>query len=139
MSIATPRRRRAPASATPVSPPREAANASLKNSCITETRGAGNAQQTRHFTFESGDGGDDDRLVHTASPVPTAGASLASFFLPEGYPHSVTPDYLPFQAWDTVQAVCSYLRGILCVQAIMAGWYKFFSRLQVVASHLWCD
>jgi Vitamin B6 photo-protection and homoeostasis len=35
----------------------------------------------------------------------------------KGYPDSVTEDYLPFQIYDTIQAVCSYLRGILCTTA----------------------
>lgn len=42
-------------------------------------------------------------------------------FLPEGYPDSVTPDYLAFQAWDSVQALCSYVRGMICSQAILQG------------------
>ena len=46
---------------------------------------------------------------------------LQSLFLPEGFPSSVTPDYLAFQAWDTAQAMCSYLRGILATQAILDG------------------
>ena len=46
---------------------------------------------------------------------------LRSLFLPVGYPNSVTPDYFAFQSWDTVQAMCSYLRGILATQAILDG------------------
>jgi len=46
---------------------------------------------------------------------------LRALFLPVGYPHSVTPDYLAFQTWDTAQAMCSYLRGILATQAILDG------------------
>ena len=49
------------------------------------------------------------------------GAALRSLLLPEGYPHTVTEDYLEFQIWDTLQAVCSYLRGILCTQAVLTG------------------
>ena len=47
--------------------------------------------------------------------------ALRSLFLPVGYPSSVTPDYLAFQSWDTAQAMCSYLRGILATQAILDG------------------
>mmetsp|Transcript_46548 Transcript_46548/g.118804 ORF Transcript_46548/g.118804 Transcript_46548/m.118804 type:complete len:467 (-) Transcript_46548:50-1450(-) len=46
---------------------------------------------------------------------------LAAAFLPEGFPDSVTPDYLAFQTWDTAQALCSYVRGMLCQKAIMTG------------------
>jgi hypothetical protein len=46
---------------------------------------------------------------------------LRSLFLPEGYPDSVSDDYLGFQVWDTIQAMCSYLRGMLCTQAFLVG------------------
>ncbi|KAL3158045.1 hypothetical protein ABBQ32_011654 [Trebouxia sp. C0010 RCD-2024] len=42
-------------------------------------------------------------------------------FLPEGYPGSVTADYASFQLWDSIQAVCSYVRGILSSQAMLTG------------------
>jgi len=47
--------------------------------------------------------------------------AFASLLLPAGYPNTVTPDYLEFQLWDTIQAACSYLRGILCTQAVLVG------------------
>lgn len=34
---------------------------------------------------------------------------------------SVREEYLTYQAWDTVQALCSYLRGILTTKAILEG------------------
>ncbi|CAE8624414.1 unnamed protein product [Polarella glacialis] len=48
-------------------------------------------------------------------------ASLAGAFLPVGYPHSVSKEYFSYQAWDTVQAMCSYLRGVLATQALLRG------------------
>ncbi|OQS06953.1 hypothetical protein THRCLA_01025 [Thraustotheca clavata] len=44
---------------------------------------------------------------------------LFDMFLPAGYPASVTEDYLPFQLWDTCQAMCSYLRGVLATQSVL--------------------
>lgn len=41
--------------------------------------------------------------------------------MPEGYPDSVSEEYLQYQFWDTVQAICSYLRGVLATQALMKG------------------
>jgi len=46
---------------------------------------------------------------------------LRVIFLPEGYPDSVAQEYLQYQFWDTVQAMCSYLRGVLSTQALMKG------------------
>ncbi len=46
---------------------------------------------------------------------------LSATFLPVGYPQSVRHEYLTYQTWDTVQALCSYLRGILTTKAILEG------------------
>ncbi|ETV71418.1 hypothetical protein, variant 1 [Aphanomyces astaci] len=40
-------------------------------------------------------------------------------FLPFGYPDSVSHEYLTFQLWDTCQAMCSYLRGVLATQSVL--------------------
>ncbi|XP_068192527.1 RUS family member 1 isoform X1 [Antennarius striatus] len=42
-------------------------------------------------------------------------------FLPQGYPESVSKDYLQYQFWDTVQAFCSSLSGMLATQASLKG------------------
>ncbi|DAZ92464.1 TPA: hypothetical protein N0F65_012694 [Lagenidium giganteum] len=44
---------------------------------------------------------------------------LKEMFLPAGYPDSVSEDYLTFQFWDTIQAMCSYLRGVLATQSVL--------------------
>lgn len=46
---------------------------------------------------------------------------ISATFLPVGYPYSVREEYLTYQIWDTVQALCSYLRGILTTKAILEG------------------
>jgi hypothetical protein len=97
-----------------------------------------------------------------AAPAPRrARAFLRGALLPEGFPHSVTPDYLPFQAcapqlpgerrthcncdiggacvlaalfpqrqrsdtrcaqfWDSVQGLCSYVRGSFATAALLRG------------------
>jgi hypothetical protein len=38
--------------------------------------------------------------------------------LPEGYPSSVSNDYLEYQIWDTLQAFCSSISGALAARAI---------------------
>lgn len=34
-----------------------------------------------------------------------------NLFLPQGYPDSVSEDYIHYQFWDTVQAFCSTING----------------------------
>ena len=62
-------------------------------------------------------------------------AALCSLFLPVGYPSSVTPDYLEFQIYDTIQAVCSYLRGMLCTHAVLTGMGVGEVRQRSAGSH----
>ncbi|XP_061159516.1 RUS1 family protein C16orf58 homolog isoform X1 [Syngnathus typhle] len=49
------------------------------------------------------------------------GGLLKSVFLPQGYPESVSGDYLQYQFWDTVQAFSSSLSGTLATQASLRG------------------
>lgn len=46
---------------------------------------------------------------------------LTSTFLPTGYPQSVPPDYLKFQAWYLIQDMCSYFRAIMSTKALLQG------------------
>ncbi|EGG18310.1 DUF647 family protein [Cavenderia fasciculata] len=47
---------------------------------------------------------------------------LRDMFLPKGYPNSVTSDYTGYQTWDTLQALCSSLTGVLATRAILKGY-----------------
>ena len=38
---------------------------------------------------------------------------LREIFLPEGYPHTVSDDYLAYQVWDTIQAFARCVRSVL--------------------------
>lgn len=40
-------------------------------------------------------------------------------FLPEGFPHTVSNDYIHYQIWDTIQAFCSSLSGALAARAVL--------------------
>lgn len=39
---------------------------------------------------------------------------VQDLFLPIGFPSSVSPGYLEYQLYDSVQGLSSYLRGVLC-------------------------
>ncbi len=55
------------------------------------------------------------------NPVRWAKKLLRSVFLPVGWPGSVAPEYLRFQAWNVIQDLSTYLRGILATKAILEG------------------
>ncbi|KMT12417.1 hypothetical protein BVRB_5g103490 [Beta vulgaris subsp. vulgaris] len=44
-----------------------------------------------------------------------------SAFVPEGFPSSVTPDYVPFQIWDSLQGLSTYIRMMLSTQALLSA------------------
>ncbi|KAJ8737249.1 hypothetical protein PYW07_000520 [Mythimna separata] len=46
---------------------------------------------------------------------------IARVFLPQGYPDSVSRDYTNYQIWDTAQAFCSTITGILATQEVLRG------------------
>lgn len=42
-------------------------------------------------------------------------------FLPQGYPDSVSADYIEYQVWDTVQAFASSVSGTLATHSLLQG------------------
>ncbi len=60
-------------------------------------------------------------VQHAPPPATAAGGLLTRTFLPAGYPASVTPDYLSFQAWDSCQGLCSYVRGTVSTAALLTA------------------
>ncbi|KAK3150863.1 hypothetical protein QOZ80_3AG0238740 [Eleusine coracana subsp. coracana] len=49
------------------------------------------------------------------------GGRLLGAFVPEGFPGSVTQDYVPFQVWDTLQGLSTYIRAMLSTQALLGA------------------
>ncbi|KER00616.1 hypothetical protein AUEXF2481DRAFT_148400 [Aureobasidium subglaciale EXF-2481] len=47
--------------------------------------------------------------------------ALLDVFLPAGYPHSVSEDYLPYQIYDSLQAFSSSIAGLLASRAVLEG------------------
>ncbi|KAI0360359.1 DUF647-domain-containing protein [Trametes cingulata] len=46
---------------------------------------------------------------------------LSDVFLPEGYPSTVSSDYLQYQIWNALQAFCSSLAGLFASRAVLQG------------------
>ena len=42
-------------------------------------------------------------------------------FLPIGYPQSVNEGYLQYQFYDSLQGLCSYLRGVVSTSAVLSA------------------
>ncbi|KAI1337582.1 DUF647-domain-containing protein [Xylariaceae sp. FL0016] len=48
--------------------------------------------------------------------------AILDVFLPAGYPHTVTPDYTPYQIYDSLQAFSSTIAGLLSSRAVLQGF-----------------
>eukprot|EP00890_Picochlorum_soloecismus_P001384 jgi/Picsp_1/2246/NSC_05710-R1_upf0420 protein c16orf58 homolog len=46
---------------------------------------------------------------------------IYKLFLPDGFPSSVSQDYLSYQVYDSIQGFSSYVRGMLSNQSILIG------------------
>ena len=56
---------------------------------------------------------------NTKRDISSVETFLRNVFLPEGYPNSVSDDYLSYQIWDTIQAFASSISGSLATQAVL--------------------
>lgn len=56
-----------------------------------------------------------------ASPSTSLVLRVLTPFLPTNYPHSVTPDYTPYQIYDSIQAFASTIAGLLASRAVLAS------------------
>ena len=59
------------------------------------------------------------RVKGSDKAVWSAKAFAQRLFLPVGWPDSVAPDYARFQLWDSVQGLCSYVRGTISTAALL--------------------
>lgn len=86
----------------------------------TEKYGSGSRERKYRFSTESGN------IERIGRKRDSAATSVQQFFksafLPQGYPDSVSKDYLEYQIWDTMQAFCSSITGTLATQAMLKGY-----------------
>lgn len=63
-----------------------------------------------------------DRIdINTPRNSNSFAKTLLNAFLPAGYPHSVTKDYLEYQIYDSLQAFSSSIAGLLSSRAVLEG------------------
>lgn len=58
-------------------------------------------------------------LTTTTSTTRSTSSWIEAAFLPEGFPLSCSQDYLTYQKWDTLQALCSTLVGHLATAGLL--------------------
>ncbi|XP_050938075.1 protein root UVB sensitive 3 isoform X2 [Cucumis melo] len=60
-------------------------------------------------------------IQRSGSRFRLVGRRFFDAFVPEGFPSSVTPDYVPFQIWDSLQGLSTYIRTMLSTQALLSA------------------
>ncbi|OJJ47471.1 hypothetical protein ASPZODRAFT_93924 [Penicilliopsis zonata CBS 506.65] len=98
---------------------------------FTETDEVDNAtatyiySQSKPTSDAANQGRVDISFPSTVTPSSWSTRSLLNYlidvFLPAGYPHSVTDDYLQYQIFDSLQAFCSSIAGLLSSRAVLQG------------------
>ncbi|XP_075034812.1 RUS family member 1 [Mixophyes fleayi] len=83
----------------------------------TERYGSGSIQ--KYMQHE--DGTISCERPHTQQHYRSIRDCFVSLFLPHGFPHSVSDDYLEYQLWDTLQAFSSSVTGSLATHSLLRG------------------
>lgn len=97
--------------------------------------GHSSLSSAQHVMLEEWTGSSSSKLSMTAtissspsvsrrrfdSRFKSARRHMLSAFIPEGFPSSVTPDYAPFQLWDSLQGLSTYIRTMLSTQALLSA------------------
>ncbi|XP_051146048.1 protein root UVB sensitive 3 isoform X1 [Andrographis paniculata] len=91
-------------------------------------------RRSRTAVIEEWNGTDSSKLTKTATITVSSDSVTKSArrfnqfsrrildaFIPEGFPSSVTPDYVPFQIWDSLQGLSTYMRMMLSTQALLSA------------------
>ncbi|KAK4575220.1 hypothetical protein LTR86_001072 [Recurvomyces mirabilis] len=86
---------------------------------ITETDEAGNTIATYLSSGTSSENVCRIDVIHPTTQKPWQ--KLLNIFLPAGYPHSVTDDYLEYQIYDSLQAFASSIAGLLSSRAVLSS------------------
>lgn len=58
------------------------------------------------------------KIIHVSTKLRQLCQDL---FLPIGYPNSVAEGYLEYQFYDSLQGLCSYLRGVVSTSAVLSA------------------
>ncbi|KAI7001947.1 DUF647-domain-containing protein [Hortaea werneckii] len=87
---------------------------------FTEHDEAGNVTATYISSPENSEGLSRVDVI-LPEKTKSVGQRLLDVFLPVGYPHSVTDDYLEYQIYDSLQAFSSSIAGLLSSRAVLSS------------------
>ncbi|ONK76182.1 uncharacterized protein A4U43_C03F24790 [Asparagus officinalis] len=86
---------------------------------VEEWRGSSSAKLSKTATISATSS--SLHLHRSESRFTEIWRKILEAFVPEGFPGSVTPDYVPFQIWDSLQGLSTYIRSMLSTQALLSA------------------
>ncbi|XP_057448107.1 protein root UVB sensitive 3-like isoform X1 [Lotus japonicus] len=102
-------------------PPSSTSSVSNKSKTITleEWNGSSPTKLSKTFTIKASSSSVSIR--RSGARFTHVWRRLLQAFVPEGFPSSVTADYVPFQIWDLLQGLSTYIRTMLSTQALLSA------------------
>ncbi|BAT99132.1 protein root UVB sensitive 3 [Vigna umbellata] len=97
------------------------ASSSVSNKTITieEWNGSSPTKLSKTFTIKASSS--SVTITRSGARFSHVWRRLLQAFVPEGFPSSVTADYVPFQIWDSLQGLSTYIRTMLSTQALLSA------------------
>ncbi|XP_027914753.1 protein root UVB sensitive 3 [Vigna unguiculata] len=96
-------------------------SSSVSNKTITleEWNGSSPTKLSKTFTIKASSS--SVTITRSGARFSHVWRRLLQAFVPEGFPSSVTADYVPFQIWDSLQGLSTYIRTMLSTQALLSA------------------
>ncbi|CAH9101110.1 unnamed protein product [Cuscuta europaea] len=88
---------------------------------VEEWNGTSSTKLTKTATISASPSSSSLSIQKSGNPFAHISGKFLQAFIPEGFPTSVTPDYVPFQVWDSLQGLSTYVRMMLSTQALLSA------------------
>nr|GMD84619.1 protein root UVB sensitive 3 isoform X1 [Ipomoea batatas] len=88
---------------------------------VEEWNGTTSTKLTKTATISVSSSSSSLSIQKSSNPFIHISGKILQAFIPEGFPNSVTPDYVPFQVWDLLQGLSTYVRMMLSTQALLSA------------------
>lgn len=96
-------------------------NSSHQKMIVEEWAGSASTKFSLTATISPSSSSSSISIRRHGSNFGLAWRRFAGAFVPEGFPTSVTPDYVQFQLWDSLQGLSTYVRTMLSTQALLSA------------------
>lgn len=79
------------------------------------------SKSRKYTSAKNDDDNGKEKSTNSNHSLNSISTFMSWLFLPEGYPHSVSDDYLEYQIWDTIQGFLGYIKSMLLTLCFLRG------------------